>query len=431
MERLIAWATEHELLMITDAGETVHAPFALEPTKFPRRLYEEAVAVQPLFSKLVYTIVRERRFLEEISRNLSAHDDFIGGLLRIFQAVGPVSKYFAVNRSDYMVHEGRQLLQIEMNTISVSFPALASRVAQMHRELVAPSVVPNDSLRLVVDGFRAALEVYGRGCTRVLMVVRPQEVNVVDQDGLIKALNAAHGITAVRRTLLEIGGGAALGPEGELLVDGCEVGVVYYRTAYTATDYPTDREWAARHLLESSSALKCPDVGSQLAGSKKIQQELCVPDVLERFLPPEEASGVRKYFTGLYALDDPATVDATVEMALRHPERYVLKPQREGGGNNHYGREMADILRSRRNLGAYILMDLIVPYPAASTLVRNSRPTACQTVCELGIYGVCVRDGDTDVMNVPAGYLLRTKASDVLEGGVSTGFSVLDSIDPI
>lgn len=29
--------------------------------------------------------------------------------------------------------------------------------------------------------------------------------------------------------------------------------------------------------------------------------------------------------------------DAAVEMALKDPGKYVLKPQREGGGNNIYG----------------------------------------------------------------------------------------------
>jgi len=31
--------------------------------------------------------------------------------------------------------------------------------------------------------------------------------------------------------------------------------------------------------------------------------------------------------------------------AITHPERYVLKPQREGGGNNLYGDELAAKLR--------------------------------------------------------------------------------------
>lgn len=35
-----------------------------------------------------------------------------------------------------------------------------------------------------------------------------------------------------------------------------------------------------------------------------------------------------------------------MELALREPGKFVLKPQREGGGNNLYGDEVADALRS-------------------------------------------------------------------------------------
>lgn len=38
------------------------------------------------------------------------------------------------------------------------------------------------------------------------------------------------------------------------------------RAGYTPADYPTDAEWAARLLIESSDAAKCPTVAYQLAG---------------------------------------------------------------------------------------------------------------------------------------------------------------------
>lgn len=46
----------------------------------------------------------------------------------------------------------------------------------------------------------------------------------------------------------------------------------------------------------------------------------------------------------------------------------------------------------------------------------------------LGIYGIWLHDGDKVLENKAAGYLLRTKAADTKEGGVATGYSVLDSI---
>jgi hypothetical protein len=45
------------------------------------------------------------------------------------------------------------------------------------------------------------------------------------------------------------------------------VSVVYFRAGYTPNDYPGKDEWAARLLIEQSSAVKCPSVAYQLAGA--------------------------------------------------------------------------------------------------------------------------------------------------------------------
>lgn len=57
--------------------------------------------------------------------------------------------------------------------------------------------------------------------------------------------------------------------------------------------------------MERSRAVKCPDIGTQLAGTKKVQQVLARPGVLERFLPEQlqEVEQIRATFTGLYSLD--------------------------------------------------------------------------------------------------------------------------------
>lgn len=49
---------------------------------------------------------------------------------------------------------------------------------------------------------------------------------------------------------------------------------------------------------------------------------------------------MRKCFAGLWglAIGVDEGVEEAVAMALADPEAFVLKPQREGGGNNLYGR---------------------------------------------------------------------------------------------
>ena len=80
------------------------------------------------------------------------------------------------------------------------------------------------------------------------------------------------------------------------------------------------------------------------------------------FFLQAKISQVREIFTGLYSLDKVAederisqsilfnldqdeVGDRNVEKALARPERFVLKPQREGGGNNVYGESWGEIQR--------------------------------------------------------------------------------------
>lgn len=65
------------------------------------------------------------------------------------------------------------------------------------------------------------------------------------------------------------------------------------------------KNWEARLLLERSRAVKCPDIATQLAGTKKVQQELSRPGTLERLLPNklEAVARIRATFTGLYSLE--------------------------------------------------------------------------------------------------------------------------------
>jgi len=55
--------------------------------------------------------------------------------------------------------------------------------------------------------------------------------------------------------------------------------------------------------MERSTAIKSPSIYYHLAGTKKVQQSLAKPGVLEKFLTPAQTSVVKEIFTGLYSLD--------------------------------------------------------------------------------------------------------------------------------
>ncbi|CAN0078301.1 unnamed protein product, partial [Phaeothamnion confervicola] len=173
-------------------------------------------------------------------------------------------------------------------------------------------------------------------------------------------------------------------------------------------------------------------------------QVLALPGQLERFMTPEEAVILRSCFAGLWSVgaeDDNATpapgtvraddAAAAAADALARPGMYVLKPQREGGGNNAYGAEVAHKLRtaSAAELRSHILMQRIFPKVTPSILVRRGVATAGDAVSEWGIYSAFLGAGagTTPLVNEYAGYLVRTKLEETDEGGVATGFAVLSS----
>ena len=82
------------------------------------------------------------------------------------------------------------------------------------------------------------------------------------------------------------------------------------------------------------------------------------------------------------------------DMAMRAPTRYVVKPQREGGGNNIYGEDIVPFLKSIESSAerdAYIMMDRIQPPITTNYMVRPATPVRLvKCISELGIFGYII-----------------------------------------
>lgn len=204
--------------------------------------------------------------------------------------------------------------------------------------------------------------------------------------------------------------------------------MVYFRSAYAPTDFPSDQEWQARQVIESSTAIKCPSLAYHLLGTKKIQQVMALPGVIEKFVSTEQAQLIRSVFTGLYSLDQ--SQQQIIDNAIQHEHDYVLKPQREGGGNLIYGDAMKHALQNltQEDRDKYVLMKRITPKPYTTYLLREGIVTMGDCICELGIFGLYLGDGKQELLNENGGYLLRTKLENVEDGGVAAGVAFLDSI---
>ena len=78
---------------------------------------------------------------------------------------------------------------------------------------------------------------------------------------------------------------------------------------------------------------------------------------------------------------------AAVAAAKANPDAYVIKPQREGGGNNLYGADVKHALETMTDteLAGHIMMQRIFPKKRAAVLVRAGTAVSGGTVSELGM----------------------------------------------
>lgn len=139
---------------------------------------------------------------------------------------------------------------------------------------------------------------------------------------------------------------------------------------------------------------------------------------------------MRACITNLWPLENDD--DATRQLIARvvaEPGKFVLKPQREGGGNNLWGAEMVRVLTTAtpRERAAYVLMQRIEPVAHRNAAMRGGEVRVQEMFSEVGIYGCFLADAERVILNEAAGHLVRSKPVDVNEGGVVAGFAFMDS----
>ncbi|KAF9068612.1 hypothetical protein BDP27DRAFT_1327004 [Rhodocollybia butyracea] len=475
--RAASYALAHGLLYLPVGApaavptSAIHAPISLFPTPFPRERFQQAQRLQPLYNTLYSRIAMDDQFLDRVmgaEQGVGQVDEFTGHLWRGWRDIrrkGLVQPlHLGLFRSDYLLHQGTDLSlkQVEFNTISSSFGTLSQKVSEMHRSLEVSTQFFNTSPHLrtgnfphnhttsgLVEGLAAAHSAYNVDRSKILFVVQAGERNIFDQLWLEYELLEKHSIYVVRRTFDELAEQAKISTNGSTLTiespgePAVEISTIYYRAGYTPDDYPTEAHYETRFTLERSRAIKCPTIPLQLAGGKKVQQVLTEPGILEHFLcdeakygaqgafPAQALAELRESWMGMWALD--LDGDTGVEQARKRALNLVIKPQREGGGNNIYKEAIPDFLDSLppRERSAWIAMELISP-PAGlkNYLIRagSGATVEAEVVSELGIFGWSLFGNGKIVDEKEVGWLVRTKGKESNEGGVATGFSVLDSL---
>lgn len=370
-------------------------------------------------------------------------------------------------------HGSASLKQVEFNTIASSFGGLASKVSDLHRHLLRDDAYPgeagtllgramsntlpsNPSVESLAAGLIESWHQYGPVKTSrvkcIIVIVQEPERNAFDQRHVEHEVGS-QGFNIFRVPFGKVMSLTSIDSTTRALLykppafpdRTYEVATVYYRAGYAPSEYEAFHEdgtpafetqgWQARLHLERSAAIKCPSVLTHLAGCKKVQQILATPgsDHLARFVnSDQDLEGIRATFMPIHPLDDSEAGQEGRRLALDEEEcqRFVLKPQREGGGNNIYRSKIPTFLRSQdpKAWAQYILMEMIETPPQRNYIMRDGVVEEGGVICELGCYGAVIWGAGGQIRyNKEAGTLLRTKGDQSEEGGVAAGFGAVDS----
>lgn len=251
-------AVHGAVMVLSDAESSyAHVPCTLLPLPLPRSVFTSSTELAPLMNFLYDRVARDTAFLTEVLAPAARSDNFMAMLMRVLSlserrgdaagaVVGPLQPLaLTIARSDYMmdvdpVTGAVKPLQVEMNMIASSFGCLSSRIAAMHRYVIAhnpklraqhgieSAAVPANpareelaaSMAAAIAAFAARhIGVHARSAEaaaaataplgaseklHVLMVVQKGERNSADQRHLEYALWENHSVPMLRRSLDQV-----------------------------------------------------------------------------------------------------------------------------------------------------------------------------------------------------------------------------------
>lgn len=445
-----------------DDNHVVHLPITLFPSPIPRRLYSHCQQIQQSISKLMLGIARDIPFISSSLSEVLKVDEFTKSMFDVMMTVEreglaqPVIS--CINRADYLLNKTEAgplgVRQVEVNAIASGMSTHCCRTEHVHRLLMQKydiklpaagcyEVPQNNSKTIKIDGLMELYDCYKKHNCYILMVTEERNFNFSEHAAIeFELLERRPDIKLVRKDFVDLHLCMSLGPNKELLIDDSkEIAVVYYRIGYDPSHYTSELQWQTRLKIERSRAIKCPSINFHLSGVKKFQQVLNDSEKLEKFLTPLEATAVAETFCKFWSLDaDTDEGKRGYQVAIRDHKRLVLKPQREGGGNNIYGSDIPLYLERQvkpEDRSQYILMEYIdAPKELNWHIFPTDKLKSDQSillndsalVSELGIYGCIIANETTTLCNRSGGYLMRSKKPGVHEGGVAAGHAAVSSL---
>ena len=140
-----------------------------------------------------------------------------------------------------------------------------------------------------------------------------------------------------------------------------------------------------------------------------------------------------RFFGGIYSIRDMPTeeIKELLNKVKNEPDKYILKPMKEGGGNNITGEKLKEIIPEE---GAEIsdliknsvIVDKIESYEHEGLVIRDEKLMIQNSISEYSIYGIILTNENNLIMNKSVSFLVRTKEKSSVEGGIIEGAGAID-----
>ncbi|MCL9775308.1 glutathione synthetase [Vibrio methylphosphonaticus] len=455
-----------EQLMFKQSKNTArHVPFTMTPVPIKRELFTHLTSTVGLFGKLLSSISEDYDFIKQSIEPVAQSDPFFRALLNMYEDIHAPSAEvlrtpLLILRTDFMDDEVNGPQIIEFNGIAAGMGPFGQKVHQLHdfvREQYSQlddirnafshgQLLENNAIKNLASGIsQVAHELCfesGESRTPVfLTVIQEDEDNIFDQFLLESELRRM-GVKTVRRTFRELHDQLSTGEDHRLHLQGIgHIDVVYFRAGYQCSDYVAhdldeqsccESLMKTRVFIEKHKVAVSATVSQHLAASKRVQMLLTQmgESELARFsLSPEES----KQLLSVVGEMRPVDKDSVNVIASGSTEKWVLKNQGEGGGHCLFGGDIEAKLKqlTEEDYSAWALMERLYPKSRANpvaTIKDGECVTVPHMISEIGMFTIHRRGEPLSSNNGYAGYLVRSKPSDALEGGVHSGLGVLDSL---
>ncbi|KAL5255862.1 hypothetical protein ACHWQZ_G011184 [Mnemiopsis leidyi] len=448
------------LLHLDSNGNTFCTTITAAPTPVNLNDYEAVERLQPELNLILDRLSKDKEIILRELSPIAEHDPLAKGLLEIYRELPESHKdkiILSLNRHDYMYaapdHTDKnaflhgQFKLVEYNCIAASLAALTEEVYFYHRTLLNKLNVETsqfnhkvNNVRGFSEGLKTGYQLYNDRykcngtCVLILVETDPHGFNYFDQQLLLNCLEK-QGVPTLRYSAQQLVDRGRV-VDGRYYVDDKEVAVIYFRSMYDPVHFKSRDFWTARRDMEFSAAVTVPSVRHQIVNMKLFQMLLSRRSFLQKYTSsPELTEEVLSLFCETLPLNLDEEGDRNAQLGIDHPAEYVLKPQREGGGNNMWDQEMKQKLISLKGNPAraqFILMKKIRPPIRKNKFVKRGVITEeLDTVSEFGYYSVyCTNVSDNEdkvISNRVVGPLVRTKSATENEGGVAVGISAIDS----